>query len=104
MSQRSPGQALLDAGIKPIAPGLYLRKHVLRPKDLDSPAAAAEAIGISVDVLEDVLASRRPIDEQIAAKLAKFSQVKEGFWLNMQSAFDHSQRLSLARRALSATQ
>jgi len=88
--KRNPGRALNQAGIKPISPGVYLRKHVLRPKDLNA-AAAAKAIGLPLGVLEDVLASRRRVDEQIATKLEKFSCVSKGFWLNMQAAFDHSQ-------------
>jgi addiction module HigA family antidote len=84
-----PGEALLAAGIRPIAPGVYLAERVLPHRGVTADQAA-DAMRISPGVFREILDQRRTVDGEIAEKLSGFTGLSPGFWLNMQAAFDLS--------------
>ena len=88
----APGEALMEAGIRPVPPGVFLARRVLEPRHL-APEAAAKAMGLEFSLLLGVLAQHLPVDDHIAGCLAKFTGTTQSFWLNMQAAADRAARV-----------
>ena len=84
-----PGEVPVKAGVRPVPPGVFLQENFLRPQGLGLEKAA-EIMQLPVDVLEDILMQRRPIDPQTATRIAEFTGTKPRAWLNMQAAADYA--------------
>ena len=84
-----PGEVPIKAGVRPVPPGVFLQENFLRPQGL-AVEKAAEKMQVPVDVLADILAQRRPIDPDIAIRIAEFTDTKPRVWLNMQAAADYA--------------
>jgi addiction module HigA family antidote len=74
-------------GRKPTHPGAVLREDVLPALQL-SVAAAAQALGISRQLLHGIVAERRPITPEMALRLGKLCGDGPDLWLRMQQARD----------------
>ncbi len=75
---------------KPISlthPGVVLRDEFFAPLGI-TQLAAAKATGIPQSRLSEILAGRRSITADTAARLGRFFQVDPRNWLNLQAAFD----------------
>ncbi len=81
----------MQAGIRPVPPGVFLARRILEPRHLP-PEAAAKAMGLELSLLRGVLLQSLPVDDHIAACLAKFTGTTQAFWLNMQAATDRAAR------------
>jgi addiction module HigA family antidote len=86
VKQSNSGADLLAAGILPISPAAFLSERILLSKA--SVDAAAEAMGIPVRVLSDVMSNRQRVTPDIADKLSIATGLSGGFWLNLQSNYD----------------
>lgn len=70
-----------------IHPGIILREEFFGPLGL-TQLAVAEATGIPQSRLSQILAGRRSITADTAARLGRFFGVDPRNWLNLQSAYD----------------
>ena len=70
-----------------IHPGLILRDEFFAPLGI-TQLAAAKATGIPQSRLSEILAGRRSITADTAARLGRFFQVDPRNWLNLQAAYD----------------
>jgi len=68
-------------------PGIILRTEFFEPLKI-TQLAAAKATGIPQSRLSQILAGRRSITPDTAARLGRYSRVDPRNWLNMQVAFD----------------
>ena len=67
-------------------PGGYLLEELIA-RDVAAPDAA-KGIGISRQLLEDIVWARAEINQDTAVKIAKFLHTSPRLWLNLQEAFD----------------
>jgi addiction module HigA family antidote len=77
--------------------GEILREEFLEPLSL-SAEQLAEGVGIAPALVEEILASARPVTVEVALRLERFFGVSAEFWLNLQTACE----LEEARRELAA--
>jgi len=77
----------------PTHPGEILREDVLPALEL-SVSAAAEALGVSRQMLHKVLAGRAAVSPEMALRLGKFCGNGPEAWLRLQQAHDlwHAER------------
>ncbi len=68
-------------------PGIILRDEFFEPLGI-TPLAAAKATGIPQSRLSEILAGRRSITADTAARLGRFFQGDPRNWLNLQAAYD----------------
>ena len=68
-------------------PGNILRDEFFGPLGI-TQLAAAKATGIPQSRLSEILAGRRSITADTAARLGRFFQVDPRNWLNLQAAYD----------------
>ena len=61
-----------------------------------SPAALANALGVDIVRLNDVIAGERPMDAELDLRLARYFRMSEGFFLGLQTDYE----LLEAKRAL----
>ncbi len=85
---RYQGQAMLEAGIAPAAPGAVFELNFLRPKGLPVSEVARQ-MGLSAPELQRVIDAVIPVDQRIAEVLGTFTATSPRVWLNMQAAFDN---------------
>jgi addiction module HigA family antidote len=67
----------------PTHPGAILREDVLPALGL-SVSAAAEALGVSRQMLHRILAEKAPVTPEMAVRLGKFCGDGPGIWMRMQ--------------------
>ena len=72
---------------KPSHPGVLLREVVL-PAMRVSIAQAAREMGVSRQQLHKILAEKRAVTAEMAARLGKYCGNGPELWLNMQGAYD----------------
>lgn len=70
-----------------IHPGIILRTEFFEPLKV-TQLAAAKATGIPQSRLSDILAGRRSITPDTAARLGRYFRVDPRNWLNLQVAYD----------------
>ena len=70
-----------------IHPGIILRTEFFEPMGV-TQLAASKATGIPQSRLSDILAGRRGISPDTAARLGRYFRVDPRNWLNLQVAFD----------------
>jgi len=68
-------------------PGVILREEYFEPLGL-TQLAVAKATGIPQSRLSEILAGRRAITADTAARLGRYFGVDSRNWLNLQSAYD----------------
>lgn len=80
-------------------PGRILRDEFFAPLGI-TQLAAAKATGIPQSRLSEILAGRRAITADTAARLGRFFRVDPRNWLNLQSAYDLREVERVHSRAL----
>ena len=70
-----------------IHPGVILRTEFFEPMNI-TQVAASKATGIPQSRLSEILAGRRSITPDTAARLGRYFRVDPRNWLNLQVAFD----------------
>lgn len=77
----------MSTKIFPTHPGIILREEFFEPLGL-TQLAAAKATGIPQSRLSEILAGRRSISADTAARLGRFFGVDPRNWLNLQTTYD----------------
>lgn len=70
-----------------VHPGEVLREDFMAPLEL-SAYAVAKAIAVPQSRLSAILAGRRAVSADTAARLGRYFGTSARFWLNLQAAFD----------------
>lgn len=71
-------------------PGATLLEHYLQPLGITA-GDLAESLGLDLRPVSDLLAGRRAITPDTAARLALFFDVPAGWWLELQARYDAAQ-------------
>ena len=74
-------------GLPPVHPGEIIREDILPSVGL-SVTAAAKVLGISRQMLHDILAERRPLSAIMCLKVARIFGGSAEMWMRMQAAYD----------------
>lgn len=74
-------------GMPPVHPGEIIREDILPDLRL-SITAAAKALGVSRQMLHDILAERRPLSPLMCLKISRLFGSTPEFWMRMQAAYD----------------
>jgi addiction module HigA family antidote len=74
-------------GLPPVHPGEILREDVLPEVGL-SVTAAAKALGVSRQMVHDILAERRPLSAVMCLKVARLLGSTPEFWMRLQAEYD----------------
>ena len=77
----------MNASVSRLHPGLILRTEFFEPLGI-TQVAAAQATGIPQSRLSQILAGRRAITPDTAARLGRYFRVDPRNWLNLQVAYD----------------
>lgn len=77
----------MNPTVSRIHPGIILRTEFFEPLTI-TQLAAAKATGIPQSRLSEILAGRRSITPDTAARLGRYFRVDPRNWLNLQVAFD----------------
>jgi addiction module HigA family antidote len=77
-------------GLKPMHPGELLREEVL-PAVNRSKTEIAALLGISRQMLYDILTERKPVTPSTAVRLGKLFGNGPESWINLQTAYDLAQ-------------
>ena len=68
-------------------PGEFLREDILPEVGL-SVAAAARALGVSRQMLHDILAERRPLSAVMCLKISRLFGSSPEMWMRLQATYD----------------
>jgi len=74
-------------GLPPVHPGEILREDILPEVGL-SVTAAAKALGVSRQMLHDILAERRPLSAAMCLKFSRLLGSTPEFWMRLQAEYD----------------
>jgi antitoxin HigA-1 len=74
-------------GRPPVHPGEIIKEDVLPGSGL-SVAAAARALGVSRQLLHDILAEKRPLSAVMCLKLARLFGGSPEVWMRLQASYD----------------
>ena len=74
-------------GLPPVHPGEIIREDILPSAGL-SVTAAARALGVSRQMLHDILAERRPLSAVMCLKVARLFGGSPETWVRLQAAYD----------------
>jgi len=74
-------------GLPPVHPGEILKEDVLPAAGL-SVSAAAKALGVSRQMLHDILAERRPLSAVMCLKVSRLFGSSPETWIRLQAAYD----------------
>ena len=74
-------------GLPPVHPGEILREDILPEVGL-SVTAAAKALGVSRQMLHDILAERRPLSAIMCLKISRLLGSSPEFWMRLQAEYD----------------
>ncbi|MES2595311.1 MAG: HigA family addiction module antitoxin [Verrucomicrobiota bacterium] len=72
-----------------IHPGVMLKKYVLDERDL-TQSKFALATGLPVSRISEIIHGKRGITMDAAIRFARVLDMSEGFWLNLQSAYERA--------------
>lgn len=75
------------SGLPPVHPGEILKEDVLPSVGL-SVTAAAKALGVSRQLLHDILSERRPLSAVMCLKLSRLLGGSPEVWMRLQAAYD----------------
>jgi addiction module HigA family antidote len=73
--------------LPPIHPGEYLREDILPDTGL-SVSAAAKALGVSRQMLHDLLAERKPLSAVMCLKVSRLFGSSPEMWMRLQASYD----------------
>ena len=71
----------------PVHPGEILREDILPEVGL-SVAATAKGLGVSRQMLHDILAERRPLSAVMCLKVSRLLGSTPEFWMRLQAEYD----------------
>jgi addiction module HigA family antidote len=74
-------------GLPPIHPGEIIKEDILPSTGL-SITAAAKALGVSRQMLHDILAERKPLSAVMCLRLSRLFGSSPELWMRLQSAYD----------------
>ena len=74
-------------GMPPIHPGEIIREDILPETGL-SVTLAAKALGVSRQMLHDILAERKPLSAIMCLKIARLFGSSPETWMRLQAAYD----------------
>lgn len=74
-------------GLPPVHPGEIIREDILPSAGL-SVTAAAKALGVSRQMLHDILAERRPLSAVMCLKVARLFGGSPEMWMRLQARYD----------------
>jgi len=74
-------------GLPPVHPGEILKEDVLPSAGL-SVTEAAKALGVSRQMLHDILSQRKPLSAVMCLKMARFLGGSPEVWMRLQAAYD----------------
>ena len=75
------------SGLPPVHPGEILKEDVLPSAGL-TVTAAAKSLGVSRQMLHDILSERKPLSAVMCLKLARLLGGSPEVWMRLQSAYD----------------
>jgi addiction module HigA family antidote len=75
------------SGLPPVHPGEILKEDILPSVGL-SVMAAAKALGVSRQMLHDILAERRPLSAVMCLKVSRLVGGSPEVWMRLQAAYD----------------
>ncbi|MGA7472462.1 MAG: HigA family addiction module antitoxin, partial [Candidatus Sulfotelmatobacter sp.] len=73
--------------LPPVHPGEIIKEDVLPSVGL-SVTAAAKALGVSRQMLHDILAGRKPLSAVMCLKVARLFGGSPEVWMRLQAAYD----------------
>lgn len=74
-------------GLPPVHPGEVLREDILPEVGL-SVSAAAKALGVSRQMLHEILAERKPLSAAMCLRVSKLFGSSPEMWMRLQAAYD----------------
>ena len=74
-------------GLPPVHPGEILREDILPEVGL-SVTAAAKALGVSRQMVHDILAERKPLSAIMCLKVSRLLGSTPEFWMRLQAEYD----------------
>ena len=74
-------------GLPPIHPGEIIREDILPEAGL-SVTDAAKALGVSRQMVHDILAGRKPLSAVMCMKVSSLFGSTPEFWIRLQSDYD----------------
>ena len=74
-------------GLPPVHPGEIIREDILPSTGL-SVTAAAKALGVSRQMLHDILAARKPLSTVMCLKVSRLFGGTPELWMRLQAAHD----------------
>jgi addiction module HigA family antidote len=74
-------------GLPPIHPGEILKEDVLPSVGL-SVTAVAKALGVSRQMLHDILAARKPLSAVMCLKVSRLFGSTPELWMRLQATYD----------------
>jgi addiction module HigA family antidote len=75
------------SGLPPVHPGEILKEDVLPSAGL-TVTAAAKALGVSRQMLHDILSERKPLSVVMCLKLSRLLGSSPEVWMRLQAAYD----------------
>jgi addiction module HigA family antidote len=74
-------------GLPPVHPGEIIKKDILPSTGL-SVTAAAKALGVSRQMLHDILAERKPLSAVMCLKVSRLFGSSPEAWMRLQAGYD----------------
>jgi addiction module HigA family antidote len=74
-------------GLPPVHPGEIIKEDILPTAGL-SVTAAAKALGVSRQMLHDILAERKPLSAVMCLKVARLFGGTPELWIRLQATYD----------------
>ena len=74
-------------GLPPVHPGEIIREDILPQCGL-SVTAVAKALGVSRQMLHDILAERKPLSAVMCLKVSRLFGSTPEFWIRLQAEYD----------------
>jgi len=74
-------------GLPPVHPGEIIKQDILPAVGM-SVVTAAKALGVSRQMLHDILAERKPLSAVMCLKISRLFGSTPEFWMRLQAAYD----------------
>jgi antitoxin HigA-1 len=74
-------------GLPPVHPGEIIKEDILPSVGL-SVTAAAKSLGVSRQMLHDILAERKPLSVVMCLKMSRLFGGSPAVWMRLQAAYD----------------
>lgn len=75
------------SGLPPVHPGEILKEDILPSVGL-TVTAAAKALGVSRQMLHDILSERKPLSAVMCLKISRLLGGSPEVWMRLQAAYD----------------